>query len=185
MQNNTVYFTSFWDICTWINILKPVYSKPVYSDSTVPTQNIQTTELLTISLSKIWTSLPLFEEIPYEPAQNLQNRMCAQQILRSAWVSPQSDQSSLCAQWVAKNPSFLHVDSKGWSDWADAQADLSLLHARHFIAFVMNWLIFILVFRQAWVKQCIPRSDTVFCTIWSVSRLFTTHPAVFNPCPAE
>ena len=27
---------------------------------------------------------------------------------------------------VAKDPSFLHADSKDWSDWADAQADLSL-----------------------------------------------------------
>ena len=30
----------------------------------------------------------------------------------SAWASAQSDQSSLCAQWVAKDPSCLHVDSK-------------------------------------------------------------------------
>ena len=38
----------------------------------------------------------------------------------------QSDQSSLCAQWVAKDSSFLHADSEDWSDWADAQADLNL-----------------------------------------------------------
>ena len=31
-----------------------------------------------------------------------------------------------CAQWVAKDPSFLHADSEEWSDWADAQIDLSL-----------------------------------------------------------
>ena len=31
------------------------------------------------------------------------------------WVSAQSDQSSLCAQWVAKDPKFLHVDSEDWS----------------------------------------------------------------------
>ena len=35
-----------------------------------------------------------------------------QQRLRSAWASAQSDQSSLCAQWVAKDPSFLHADSE-------------------------------------------------------------------------
>ena len=40
--------------------------------------------------------------------------LCTQRSLRSAW-----------AQWVAKNPSFLHADSEDWSDWADAQADLS------------------------------------------------------------
>ena len=38
--------------------------------------------------------------------------MCAQRRLRSAWASAQSDQSSLCAQWVAKDPSFLYADSE-------------------------------------------------------------------------
>ena len=38
--------------------------------------------------------------------------LCAQRRLRSAWASTQSDQSSLCAQWVAKNPSFLHADNE-------------------------------------------------------------------------
>ena len=38
--------------------------------------------------------------------------VCAQQRLRSAWASAHSDQSSLCAQWVAKDPSFFHVDSE-------------------------------------------------------------------------
>ena len=36
----------------------------------------------------------------------------AQRRLRSAWASTQSEQSSLCAQWVAKDPSFLHADSE-------------------------------------------------------------------------
>ena len=49
-----------------------------------------------------------------------------------------SDQSSLCAQWVAKDPRFLYADSE---DWADAQADLSLrwVHT-HFAGFVMSRL---------------------------------------------
>ena len=39
--------------------------------------------------------------------------MCAQQRLRSAWASAQSDQESFqYIQWVAKNPSFLHADSE-------------------------------------------------------------------------
>ena len=37
--------------------------------------------------------------------------LCAQQRLRSAWASIQSE-SSLCAEWVAKDPSFLHMDSE-------------------------------------------------------------------------
>ena len=36
----------------------------------------------------------------------------AQRRLGSAWASAQSDQSSLCAYWVAKDPSCLHADSK-------------------------------------------------------------------------
>ena len=38
--------------------------------------------------------------------------LCAQPKVRSAWAFAQSDQSSLCAQWVAKGPSFLHADSE-------------------------------------------------------------------------
>ena len=36
--------------------------------------------------------------------------VCAKRRLRSAWASAQSDQSSICAQWVAKDPRFLHAD---------------------------------------------------------------------------
>ena len=50
--------------------------------------------------------------------------LCAQRRLRSAWASAQS---SLCAEWVAKDPSFSSCGQRRlWSDWADAQADLSL-----------------------------------------------------------
>ena len=39
-------------------------------------------------------------------------RVCAQRRLRSAWADAQSDQSSLCVQWVAKDPSFRPADSE-------------------------------------------------------------------------
>ena len=69
--------------------------------------------------------------------------VCAQWRLGSALASTQSDQSSLCIQWVAKDASFLHVDSEDWSDWVDAQADLSLrcVHTS-FVGFVISWLIY-------------------------------------------
>ena len=51
------------------------------------------------------------------------------------WLCAQSDQSSLCTQWVAKDPSFLHADSEDRSDWAHS----------HFVGFVMSQLIFIYV----------------------------------------
>ena len=42
-------------------------------------------------------------------------RLCAQPRLRSVWASAQSDQSLRCAfngQLLAKDPSFLHAESK-------------------------------------------------------------------------
>ena len=38
--------------------------------------------------------------------------MCAQRRLRSDKASAQSDQSSLCVQWIAKDPRLLHADRK-------------------------------------------------------------------------
>ena len=36
----------------------------------------------------------------------------------SLGIRPVWSVSSLCAQWVAKDPSFLHADRKGWVHWA-------------------------------------------------------------------
>ena len=45
--------------------------------------------------------------------------------------------------WVLSYP--LSAQRRPWSDWADAQADLSLCWAHtHFIGFVMSWLIFVI-----------------------------------------
>ena len=44
----------------------------------------------------------------------------------SLGIRPVWSESSLCTQWVAKVPSFLHVDSEDSDLCADAQADLSL-----------------------------------------------------------
>ena len=52
--------------------------------------------------------------------------LCTEQRQISLGICPVWSESSLCAQWVAKDPNFLHTDSEEWSDWADAQADLSL-----------------------------------------------------------
>ena len=50
-------------------------------------------------------------------------------------------ESSLCAQWVAKDPRFLHADSEDWSDIADAQAGLSVRWAHsNIVGFVLRRL---------------------------------------------
>ena len=46
-----------------------------------------------------------------EPPHDKTNKMaCAPSEERSAWASAHSDQSSLCAEWVAKDLSFLDAD---------------------------------------------------------------------------
>ena len=60
-------------------------------------------------------------------------------------ASAQSDESSLSA-WRKLGSLATHwaYSEDSWSDWADAQTDLSLRWAHtHFVGFVMLWLIYI------------------------------------------
>ena len=78
--------------------------------------DVQNILVYMLKLNQIWS----------EPPHDKTNKNdCAPSKDSSAWASPQSDQSSLCAQWVAKDPSFLHADSE---DWVDVQADLCWAH---------------------------------------------------------
>ena len=43
----------------------------------------------------------------------------------SLGIHPGWSESSLCAEWLAKDPKFLRAYSKDWSEWAHAQVDLS------------------------------------------------------------
>ena len=73
--------------------------------------------------------------------QNQQND-CVPNEDRSAWASAQSDQSSLCAQWVATRTSLLHADSEdsdqtGWMPrliWVFAGCTC------HLVGFIMRQL---------------------------------------------
>ena len=92
-------------------------------------------------------------ESAFEPRHEKTNKMgmypAKTQIsldIRLVW-----SESLLCAQCVAKDPSLLHADSEDLSDWADAQADLSLRWSHnHLVGFVMSRLI---------CKQC----RTILC----------------------
>ena len=57
-----------------------------------------------------------------EPPHDKTNKMTLRpaKTLISLSIRPVWSESSLCAQWVAKDPSFLHADSEDSSDWADA-----------------------------------------------------------------
>ena len=63
-----------------------------------------------------------------EPRHDKTNKITVRPAM-TRWASTQSDQSSPCAQWVAKDPRFLHADSKGsdqTGQMPSAQAYLSL-----------------------------------------------------------
>ena len=90
--------------------------------------------------------------------QNQQNGMCTQQRLRSAWASAQSDQSSLPAWRKLRSLATHWAHCEDWSDWADAQAGLSLRWAHmpfcwfcHEVAQIL--LLQLLLYVPTWVKK--------------------------------
>ena len=70
----------------------------------------------------------MLENKKNEPHHDKTNKMTVRPAKTqiSLGIRPVWSESSLCAQWVANDPSFLHADSEDWSDWTDAQANLSL-----------------------------------------------------------
>ena len=74
----------------------------------------------------------------------------------SLGIRPIWSESSLCAQWVAKDPSFLHADSEDWSDWAYAPADLSFrwTHSQ-LVGFIMSWLICLIFLATSPEQECL------------------------------
>ena len=67
---------------------------------------------------------------------------CAPSEDRSACASAQSDQSSLCARWVANDPSFLHADSEDSDQTGRIRRLFWVFAGRtcHFLGFVVRWL---------------------------------------------
>ena len=61
-------------------------------------------------LGKSWTSPSYTYESPRDKTNEVSVRPAKTQI--SMGICPVWSESSLCAQWVAKGPSFLHADSK-------------------------------------------------------------------------
>ena len=111
---------------------------------------VVTTRHYCASGPKMWGKMAVlmlyiqFIILKYKPQHDKTNKMSVHppKIQISLGISPVWSEFTLCAQWVAKEPRFLHADSEDWSDWADAQADLSLrwMHS-HIVGFVMKWLI--------------------------------------------
>ena len=99
----------------------------------------------------------------------------------SLGIRPVWSESSLCVQWVAKDLHELSLCRKRrlWSDWADAQADLSLRWAdTQFVGFVMSRLKFLPVcsavsLGRRFLKVLVtPASEITILAGMSVSRPF-------------
>ena len=113
-------------IASFIWLLRPLGSRSMAQEKFIKARWVLPSFLWTCK-KNIWAIL----------WQNQQNRMCTQVRLRSAWASAQSDQSSLCAQWVAKDPSFLHAVSN------DSNQTGRMKSSCHFVGFVMRRLKYI------------------------------------------
>ena len=81
--------------------------------------------------------------------------VCPTKTQISLGILPAWPESSLCAQWVAKDSSYLHADSED-SDQTGRMPRLMWVFAGrtcHFVGFVMRRLIF----RKHWQGKCLPR----------------------------
>ena len=63
----------------------------------------------------------------YSAVIRLNTVICNDLLTRSEIIRVVWSESSLTSFWIAKEAKFLHTDNEDWSDYADAQVDLSLL----------------------------------------------------------
>ena len=87
----------------------------------------------------------MFLSAPYEPPHDKTNKMTVRPAKTqiSLGIRPVWSESSLCTQWVAKNPSFLHADSED-SDQTGQMPRLIWVFAGrtcHYVGFVTRRLI--------------------------------------------
>ena len=159
-KTNKMTFASREDICpvwsesslsAWRNIgstatnertVKQTGGCPGWSESSL---SVQITLLVLswgssyINWSEYQSTLTLCEP-PHDKTNKMSVRLAKTQI--SLGIRPVWSESSLCAQWVAKDPSFLHADSED-SDQTGRMPRLIWVfagHTCHFGDFVMRWL---------------------------------------------
>ena len=112
----------------------------------------------------------LFLSVWTTARQNQQNDLCAQRILRSAWASAQSEQSLLSAWRKVGSLATHKVHSKDYDQTVRMPRLISVFigRTRHFVGFVMLWLICISIY---WFKHCnVSRSISfmkAFCRLLS------------------
>ena len=130
-----------------------------------------------------------------EPPHDKTNKMtvCPAKTQISLGICPVWSESSLCAQWVAKDPGFLHADS-GDSDQTGRLPRLIWVFARRFcqlVGYVMrqlNWAVSSLPHLEnigIWLKDFWKKLKTKYThkEPQALSLLFTQPPAPPHPPP--
>ena len=76
--------------------------------------------------------------------QNQQNDCAQRRLPISMDIRPVWSESLLCAQWVAKDPCFLHADSKDSNQTGQMPRLIRVFAGRtcRFVGFVMRWLLY-------------------------------------------
>ena len=99
----------------------------------------------------------------------------------SLGIRPVWSESSLSAWRKLGSLATNWAHSEDWSDWADAQADLSLRCAHtHFVGFVMSWLIFGNRSGQT-VLEAAPVAECLRTLIFSALNRLSSHRCGFEP----
>ena len=103
-----------------------------------PWLNLKTSEISTISLNRNYIIDP-----PHDKTNNAVVRQAKIQF--SLGIRPVWSESSLCVQWVAKDPSFLNADSDDSDQTGRMPRLIWVLVGRtcHFVGFVTRRLIYI------------------------------------------
>ena len=91
------------------------------------------------------------ESAQFEPPHDKTNKesVCPAKTPISLGIRPVWSEHSLCAQWVAKDPSFLHADSED----SDKTGLIWVFAGRtcHFLGFVTRWLIYEITHTYKWM----------------------------------
>ena len=140
---NTVTVSSHKDICYLWNIRMSHLSSGLEKRVTQESQVLDR-QVWTNGLDPDQTAPQCSFEAPHDKTNKM---TCApSEDSDQPVASAQSDQSSLCAQWVAEDPMFLHVDSED-SDQTGRMPRLIWVfagHTCHFVGFLMRLLIYTL-----------------------------------------
>ena len=134
-------------------------------------------------------------EPPHDKTNKLTVRPAKTQI--SLGIPPVWSKSSLCTQWIPKDPSFLHADSED-SDQTGRMSRLIWVFAVrtcHFVGFVMRWLIFQFYDLSKKKTYCSINGllhmffRSFYCTAWRIlSKLYLVYLLSIFPnkfCPSQ